>query len=321
MAPSAEARLELGKASSAAPPSTRCMCTLLQRGVRDRALGEQPVDEVDGAHLRQQAGVEGQLVDAVQDLGRACAASRRARSGLICTSIRSAVRAVAGSAATAPGWPSSRRPSRPRRRSPPPGTACGRQAEASTARARAACRVNTTALPVVHVGGRDEHLELARARAMACEVDLLLQQVAQRIDVQRIALVGRDHAAPGVADHVGRRQLRRQAAPQHAHELLLQRAQAAERARRGCQMPASCSRAPSRGSLARAPRRVAQPLASATALTAPALVPLRPSRPMRPSASRASSTPQVNAPWEPPPCRARLSMRMAATLATSVRHV
>src|SRR6476620_12393377 len=36
--------------------------------------------------------------------------------------------------------------------------------------------------------------------------------------------------------------------------------------------------------------------------------------PMRGSASSASSTPQVNAPWEPPPCRARLMVRMTGLL-------
>src|SRR3954464_9227720 len=35
--------------------------------------------------------------------------------------------------------------------------------------------------------------------------------------------------------------------------------------------------------------------------------------PMRGSARNVSSTPQVNAPWEPPPCRARLMVRMAVS--------
>jgi len=45
----------------------------------------------------------------------------------------------------------------------------------------------------------------------------------------------------------------------------------------------------------------AEPSASTTALTAPALVAVMPSKASRPSSSRRSSTPQVNAPWLPPP--------------------
>jgi len=58
----------------------------------------------------------------------------------------------------------------------------------------------------------------------------------------------------------------------------------------------------------RAPSRppLTQPWASTTAFIAPALLPLRPSKCTRGSASKASSTPQVNAPWAPPPCSARL---------------
>ena len=42
-------------------------------------------------------------------------------------------------------------------------------------------------------------------------------------------------------------------------------------------------------------------------LEAPALVPLRPSMNKRPSLINRSSTPQVKAPWEPPPCKATLT--------------
>ena len=59
----------------------------------------------------------------------------------------------------------------------------------------------------------------------------------------------------------------------------------------------------------RAPSRppFIQPSANTTAFMAPALLPLRPSNSMPVSSSSASSTPQVKAPCEPPPCRARLS--------------
>src|SRR5262249_16856899 len=53
------------------------------------------------------------------------------------------------------------------------------------------------------------------------------------------------------------------------------------------------------------PPRVS-PSASMTALTAPADAPEMPSIPIRPSSSSWSSTPQVKAPWAPPPCSARL---------------
>jgi hypothetical protein len=47
------------------------------------------------------------------------------------------------------------------------------------------------------------------------------------------------------------------------------------------------------------------PAASTTAFMAPALVPLIVAISIRSSASSRSSTPQVNAPCAPPPCRAR----------------
>src|SRR6476660_9022628 len=55
----------------------------------------------------------------------------------------------------------------------------------------------------------------------------------------------------------------------------------------------------------------ASPSASMIALTAPADAPEMPSIVSRPSSSRWSSTPQVNAPSAPPPCKARL-MRLPA---------
>src|ERR1700674_3264681 len=58
-----------------------------------------------------------------------------------------------------------------------------------------------------------------------------------------------------------------------------------------------------------------RPSASTTAFIAPALVPLMPSNSICSPSSRRSSTPQVNAPWEPPPCRARLTTLVRADLA------
>src|SRR2546427_714456 len=55
---------------------------------------------------------------------------------------------------------------------------------------------------------------------------------------------------------------------------------------------------------------LAKPWARATAFMAPALVPLMPSKTRLPSSSSASSTPQVRAPCEPPPCRARLILQV-----------
>src|SRR5476649_1417104 len=61
-------------------------------------------------------------------------------------------------------------------------------------------------------------------------------------------------------------------------------------------------------SSARAPSGpfLAQPCMKMTAFMAPALVPLSASISRRPSSTRASRTPQVKAPCDPPPCKARL---------------
>ena len=66
----------------------------------------------------------------------------------------------------------------------------------------------------------------------------------------------------------------------------------------------------------RAPSRppVIKPCARQSAFIAPALVPLTPSKLKRPSSSKASSTPQVNAPCAPPPCRARLMVRAGVVM-------
>ena len=74
-----------------------------------------------------------------------------------------------------------------------------------------------------------------------------------------------------------------------------------------------------RVSASRAPSRppVISPCARQSAFIAPALVPLTPSNSNWPSSSSASSTPQVKAPWAPPPCRARL-IRLESALRESI---
>jgi hypothetical protein len=51
------------------------------------------------------------------------------------------------------------------------------------------------------------------------------------------------------------------------------------------------------------------PSASTTALMAPALLAVIPSNDNRSSSSRRSRTPQVNVPWAPPSCKAKLIAR------------
>src|SRR5262245_31567557 len=72
-----------------------------------------------------------------------------------------------------------------------------------------------------------------------------------------------------------------------------------------CQKSASAPIAPSRPPTVR-------PWASTTAFMAPALVALMPSISNRGSFSRRSRTPQVKAPWAPPPCSARLATLVSA---------
>src|SRR5579871_5853822 len=54
---------------------------------------------------------------------------------------------------------------------------------------------------------------------------------------------------------------------------------------------------------------------------APALVALTPSMLTRGSSSNRSSTPQVKAPWAPPPCRARLTVRAGPAVRPAVCRV
>ena len=61
-----------------------------------------------------------------------------------------------------------------------------------------------------------------------------------------------------------------------------------------------------------------KPCASTIALTAPALDAVIPSNARRLSSRRRSSTPQVKAPWLPPPCNARLTVLVAGTSGTTL---
>jgi hypothetical protein len=88
---------------------------------------------------------------------------------------------------------------------------------------------------------------------------------------------------------------------------------AATRATR-CQKSSSAARAPSRPPMV-------SPWAIATAFIAPELVALTPSTSMRGSWSSRSSTPQVNAPWAPPPWSARLTRFTAALAGLDIREI
>src|SRR5262245_43590646 len=80
-----------------------------------------------------------------------------------------------------------------------------------------------------------------------------------------------------------------------------------------CQKSASARIAPSRPPTVR-------PWASTTAFMAPALVALMPSISNRGSFRRRSRTPQVKAPWAPPPCSARLATLVSAIAVAAYRR-
>ena len=156
---------------------------------RRHALGHHVVEHGHPAHLRDQAGVEGQRVGAVDDLlGRLRRAGVAQRVDLHQQDVARAAqlhqrrqRGVAGVAAVPVGAAVDlRRLEQHRqagrghhrlRREPPAGEDHGAAG--------------------FHVGGVDEHLGLGQA-GDALEVDLALQQLAQRVDVERVALVGRE---------------------------------------------------------------------------------------------------------------------------------
>ena len=124
------------------------------------------------------------------------------------------------------------------------------------------------------------------------------RQVLQRIDVERIEIVGRQILRHMPSTRAASANLRS-----------AKRKQAVDRRRctsgRSPPRLAARQKSASRLRASSGPPR-ASPSASITALMAPADAPEMPSISSRPSSSRWSSTPQVKAPWAPPPCSARL---------------
>ena len=135
------------------------------------------------------------------------------------------------------------------------------------------------------------------------EIDEALDQVLERIDVERVEIVGRPVA-------------RQRAEPRQPASSAAARTRTAARSRRAAApaaLPpklAARQKSASRCRASSGPPR-ASPSASITAFTAPAEAPEMPSMASRPSASSWSSTPQVKAPCAPPPCRARLTRLLA----------
>ena len=85
--------------------------------------------------------------------------------------------------------------------------------------------------------------------------------------------------------------------------------------------PIAPIRLQSQSRLARAPSRPpdTMPDLNAAAFSAPAEVPVIAATSRSSSSSSRSSTPQVKAPWAPPPCSARLMVRVAMAQAVRVR--
>ena len=150
----------------------------------------------------------------------------------------------------------------------------------------------------LHIGRGNEELQIG-ARAHRLEIDEALDQVLERIDVERVEVVGRKIARQRVEPGLHRRAFER-----HEREQPVHHARAAA--------PAGCRRCSPRARNRRAAcappraRRAPGRRPASTAFIAPAEVPEMPSMSSRSSSSRWSSTPQVKAPCAPPPCRARL---------------
>ena len=84
---------------------------------------------------------------------------------------------------------------------------------------------NTLTLPRAHVGGADVDLQRAARHADRVEVDRLLEHALQRIEVERIELVGRQQPGDHVEHQEGRRMLERARAGQLVEQARLQRAE------------------------------------------------------------------------------------------------
>ena len=250
--------------------------TVLARRAGQFALVEQVADELDHPHFRRQRRVEGDLVDAVQDvLGRRRRGAPHQRIdlhhqhvGAVHPAQQRKDRRVAGVAAV-----------------PVRHAVDLDGAKHVGQRGRRHHRVGGdllarehAELAGVHVGRRDEQPQLL-ALADRVEVDEAFDQVLQRIDVERIEIVGRQESAtrrrprpapesrpPGRTTSAGRSP--RAAVPAALPSKLAARQNSASRCR-----------------AASGPPR-ASPSASMTALTAPADAPEMPSIESRPSSSR-----------------------------------
>ena len=101
-------------------------------------------------------------------------------------------RACSPPAERAPGWPRSRRPSRPRRRSPPPCTSAAGRPRPAPSSAVISPVEKTRGSPVRTLVAVT-WVTIPPGAFTRVEVDLRHQQVAQRVQVERVELVGREH--------------------------------------------------------------------------------------------------------------------------------
>ena len=179
----------------------------------------------------------------------------------------------------------------------------GRQAEASITSGVTSALRNTRPRPVWTLVAVMN--SLIGALRQLREVDALGQHLAQRVEPARVEVVGREQARGQVHGDEHGRVVKRPAAEQHVERPALERARP-----RGLGHPApegiqGGARAPAR-------RPAAWPATITAAFIAPAEVPEIPTMCSHGSSSSRSSTPQVKAPCEPPPCRARSTATGAA---------
>ena len=164
----------------------------LPRRDQRRVMRAHGLDHLDVAQHRL---VEGDLVDAGGDLARARGHARRDASGLSLTISVSPTGLSRAERRRDRDWRRSRRPSR---RCPSMETAwwmVGRQAEASTALHRQLAAAEQARAAGRDVGGGDQQLGPAVARSMR-EIDVRLEQLAERVEAQRIEVVGREQRSP-----------------------------------------------------------------------------------------------------------------------------
>ena len=83
----------------------------------------------------------------------------------------------------------------------------GRQLEASSTSAQISLGLEDADLAGADVGGADVELDLAPTCCRSLEIDQFDEQVAQRIGVAGIQLIGRQHAGHEVEGLIGRRMI------------------------------------------------------------------------------------------------------------------